>query len=212
VKADYLLTQAPRGTVFSRHYRIERKGYSGPITVSLADRQARHLQGASGPTFVVPPDKSEFDYPLTMPPWMETGRTCRACVMAVGEVKDRDGRVHEVSFSSQEQNMQIIVVVEPGRLGLELAKTSLRAEPGGEAMLAFTIQRGDGLNGAAKIEVLPVTGVSAEPVTVAADRNDGVIRLLFAKERVPSAATIRATITERGQPILAEVSVEIVNR
>jgi hypothetical protein len=210
VKADYLLTQAPRGTVFSRHYKIERNGFTGPITVSLADRQARHLQGASGPTFVVPSEKSEFDYPLTMPPWMETGRTCRACIMAVGEVKDRDGRTHEVSFSSQEQNMQIIVVVEPGRLGLELGRTSLRAAPGGEATLAFTVQRGEGLSGPAKVEVLPAAGVSAEPVTVAGDKNDGVLRLRFAKERPPGAATIRATIIDRGQPVVAEASVEIV--
>jgi hypothetical protein len=212
VKADYLLSQAPRGTVFSRHYRIERNGFAGPITVTLADRQARHLQGVTGPTIVVPPEKSEFDYAITMPPWMETGRTCRACVMAVGEVKDAGGGVHEVGFSSVEQNMQIIVVVEPGRLGLELERGSLRAERGGEVVLPLRVQRGEGLAGPATVELLSIPGVRCETVTIAANQSAGVLRLHFDKiaQLKPTTAVVRATVQDTGRPIVAEAKVEIV--
>ena len=209
VKADYLLTQAPRGTVFMRHYRIERNGFAGPIQVMLADRQARHLQGVTGPTIVVPPDKNEFDYPITMPPWMETGRTCRVCIMAVGEVKDRDGSVHEVSFSSVEQNMQIIVVMEPGRLGLELEKSSLLAK--GQARLAFRVQRGSGLKGPAKVELLPTPGASAAAVNLSADQSSGSMTIHFESGgiAVETTATIRATIITDGKPVTAEAKIDL---
>src|SRR5262249_45254452 len=187
--ADYLLSQAPRGTVFTRRYRIERNGFTGPITVALADRQARHLQGVTGPTLVVSADKSEFDYPIAMPPWMETGRTCRACIMAIGKLADRDGSIHEVGFSSVEQNMQIIVVVEPGRLGLELERGSVRAEPGGSVPVPFRIQRGESLKGPATVELLPVEGVTAEPVTVAATESAGTMTLRFDKMGIRSTVT-----------------------
>lgn len=210
VKADYVLSQAPRGTVYVKKYRIDRKGFTGPVTVTLADRQARHLQGVTGPTLVVPPEKNEFDYPITLPPWMETGRTCRVCIMAVGEIKDRDGRAHEVSFSSTEQHMQMIAVVEPGRLGLELDRTSVRAETGKSVALPFRVQRGDGLKGAARIEVLPAPGVAADAVTVADGKSEGVLTLRFGAGVRPGTAVVRVTITEQGRPVTAEARVEFV--
>ena len=210
VKADYRLSQAPRGTVYLKTYRIDRQGFTGPVTVTIADRQARHLQGVTGPTLVVPPDKSEFEYPITLPPWMETGRTCRVCVMAVGEVKDRDGRVHEVSFSSTEQNMQMIAVVEPGRLGLELERSSVRAEPGKAATLAFRVQRGEGLKGPAKVEVLSMPGVTADAVTVPDGKSDGVITLRFGPSVRSATAVLRATVMEQDRAVTAETRVEIV--
>jgi hypothetical protein len=210
VKADYALNQAPRGTVYLKKYRIDRKGFAGPVTVIIADRQARHLQGVTGPTLVVPPDKSEFEYPITLPPWMETGRTCRVCIMAVGEITDRNGRVHEVSFSSTEQHMQMIAVVEPGKLGLELERTSMRAEPGKTVPLAFRVQRGEGLKGPAKIELLPVTGVVADAVTVPDGKSDGVVTLRFGRRVRPATAVVRATVMDQGRAVTAEARVEIV--
>src|SRR5262249_41214369 len=130
IVAQHDMRWAPRGTVHVRQYRIERNGFDGPIEVSLADRQARHLQGVTGPTITVPAGVSEFDYPVQLPPWMETGRPCRVCVMGVGVVKDSDGSAHTVSFSSVQPNEQIIVVIEPERLGLKAAKTSIAAGPG----------------------------------------------------------------------------------
>src|SRR5207244_10668640 len=50
IKGDYDMRWAARGTTHTRTYQIERGGFDGPIEVSLADRQARHLQGVVGPT------------------------------------------------------------------------------------------------------------------------------------------------------------------
>jgi hypothetical protein len=206
---------AARGTTFHRHYRIERNGYEGPLEVSLADRQMRHLQGVTGPTITVPAGASEFDYSVQLPPWMETGRTARACVMAVGVVKEPDGSEHTVSFSSVQPNEQIILVVEPERLGLEIDKPSLRTVPGGNVAVTVRIRRGKGLQGPARIELAAsaqVRGISAEPITIAADQDHATLTLRFAADaRGPFVPLVlRATIMEKDQPVIAETKLEVL--
>lgn len=217
VVGDYDLRLAPRGQVHTRRYRIERNGFDGPLEVSMADKQARHLQGVTGPTITVPASVSEFEYPVLLPPWMETGRTSRTCVMAVGVVKDPDGTEHVVSFTSQAQNDQIIAVVEPGRLDVEVERGTLVVEPGKTASLTVKVLRGKGLVGSAKVElVLPAhfRGVSVEPLELPADRDVGSLTLRFTDQPGPfnKPVTIRATVMDQGQPVLAETRVELVQR
>jgi hypothetical protein len=85
---------APRGTARHRRYKIVRNGFEGPLEVRLADRQARHLQGITGPVVTVPEGIDEFDYHVTLPPWMEIGRTSRTVVMAIGVLREPDGTEH----------------------------------------------------------------------------------------------------------------------
>jgi hypothetical protein len=218
IESDYVMKWASRGTVYQRHYRVERGGFDGPIEIRLADRQARHLQGVTGPVLTLPPGTSEFDYPIQLPPWMETGRTCRVCVMATATVRDGDGSEHDVSFSSTEQNHQIIVVVEPGRLGLEADRTSARVVPGGSVALGLKVARGKGLTGPVKLELLMPDhwhGLAAEPVTVAAGQNVGTLTVRFAADAhgpFTAPAVVRATLIEDGKPVVAEVPVEFVDR
>src|SRR6185436_9486207 len=68
IKGDYDMGFAARGSLHRRSYKIERNGFEGPIEIRLADRQARHLQGVTGPTIVVPADKNEFVYEAFLPP------------------------------------------------------------------------------------------------------------------------------------------------
>jgi hypothetical protein len=206
---------AARGTTFHRQYRIERNGFDGPLEVRLADRQMRHLQGVTGPTITVPAGATEFDYAVQLPPWMETGRTCRACVMAVGVVKDTDGSEHTVSFSSVQPNEQIILVIEPERLGLEADKSSLRAAPGGSVAVTVRVRRGKGLHGPARIELAAsplLRGVSAESLTIAADQEQATLTLRFtADARGPFVPLLlRATVMEKEEPVIAETKIEVV--
>jgi hypothetical protein len=216
VVGDYDMRWAARGTVHHRHYRLERNGFDGPVEVSLADRQARHLQGVTGPTITVPAGATEFDYPVTLPPWMETGRTSRTCVMAVGGVKDADGAEHEVSFSSVQQNEQVVAVIEPGRLGVETDRTSLVAEPGRTVAVPVRVRRGKGLEGPVKVELLVpphLQGIRAAPVEVPADQAGGTLTLTVAADaRGPynMPVTVRATVLDRGEPVVAETSVELL--
>jgi hypothetical protein len=213
---QYVMTSTPRGELYRRKYKIDRGGFDGVIEVQLADKQARHLQGVTGPVLTLKPGETEFEYPAFLPPWMELGRTCRVCVMAVAKVKDPiDGREYTVSFSSTEQNQQMIVVVGPGRLDLAADRTTIRAEPGGEVRLALKISRSKNLTGAVRVEaVLPDhwKGVTAAPLVIASDADTGELMLKFAKECGPFNAplVVRATVTEPTTPVVAEAKVEIV--
>jgi hypothetical protein len=214
---EYVMTQAPRGEIYRRKYRIERDpGYAGPITMRLADRQARHLQGVTGPVLSIPPTQVEVEYPASLPPWMELGRTCRVCVMAVGKVKDFDGSEHTVCFSSVGQNQQMIVVIGPGRLDVSLEKLSVRAEPGTEVRVPVKVTRARELTGPVTVQaIFPEhwTGVSAADIAIPANSSTGELVLKFASGdcgpfNMP--LTIRATLDTKTTPILAEANLEVV--
>ena len=185
IVGDFDMRWAARGSVYRRKYRLERNGFDGPVEISLADRQARHLQGVTGPVVTVPPGVSDFEYPITLPPWMETGRTCRVCVQGVGVVKEGAAE-YVVGFSATSQNDQMIAVVETGRLGIDASKSSLAATPGGSTTLTVKVARGKGVTGPAKVElVLPphVHGVRADPVSIAADQSSAIFTIRFDRDR-----------------------------
>jgi hypothetical protein len=216
IKGDYQMQWVARGTMYERRYKIDRGGYDGPIEVSLTDRQARHLQGVTGPTIVVPPGATEFTYPVQLPPWMETGRTSRACVMGVGVIKDADGREREVSFSSTGQNEQLVAVVEPCPLGVEPGRSSLAAEPGGSVALPVRVARGKDLSGPVRVELIVpphMRGVAADAVVIPANKEQGQLAIHFAAGPLGPfnmPVTVRATLTEKGRPITAETKVVIL--
>ncbi len=126
VVGKYALMYAPRGSVHRRHYTIDRGDYQGPLKISLADRQARHLQGVTGPKITVPAGANEFEYPALLAPWLEIGRTSRSVVMALGEVTDEQGDKHVVSHSTPNQNEQIVILTDPGLLSVQPERTSVR--------------------------------------------------------------------------------------
>lgn len=176
---------AARGSTFVRHYKIDRGGYTGPLTVRLAERQNRHLQGITGPQVLVPAEASEFDYTIFLPPWMEIGRTSRTCLMAVGTVTTEDGRQHPVSYTSFEQSDQIIVLVDPERMSLHLPQTSLRAIPGSTVRLPFEVRRGSGVSGPVTVQMecpQHIRGVNCAPLLLAESESSGELTLRFAKE------------------------------
>ncbi len=209
---DYTMGNAPRGQPYARKYKIERNGYDGPITIALADRQIRHLQGADGDPLPLNPDATEFLYAARLPAWIETGRTCRVTLMAVGRVRDADGTEHAVAYTSTEQNHQMIVVPEPGRLDVELGDDVVVAAPGRTLRVPFRVVRAKGLAGAAKVElVLPAhwRGVTAAAIDLPADREHGELAVQFAAgEPGPfnRPATLRATVADA----VAEAKLEIL--
>jgi hypothetical protein len=215
IKGEYDMRWAARGTVHQRHYKVERNGFDGPIEVSLADRQARHLQGVTGPKIVVPPGVSEFDYAVQLPPWMEMGRTCRVCVMGVARVKDEAGHEHFVCFSSTAQNEQIVAVIEPGRLSVETDKTSLVAIAGKTVTLPVRASRGKGLKGDVKLELIVaehLRGLSADPVIIPASKNSADFTIRFSAKSLRALnmpVILRATVLENGRPVIAEMPIEI---
>jgi hypothetical protein len=216
IAGDYVSQLIPRGTVYSRRFRIERGGFAGAVEIDLADRQARHLQGVTAPAIVLPPDKNEFDYAVQLPSWMETGRTCRVCVMGTATIKDADGSEHVVTYSSREQNDQIIAVVEPERLSLDLDRQALRVELGTEIEIGFNIGRAQGVTNPATVELeVPahMKGIESARIELPASARDGKLRIRFSKDaKGPFNAplTARAVVKDKGLPVTAEAKLELI--
>jgi hypothetical protein len=213
----FQIPYAPRGTIFTRHYVLDRGGYDGPIEVALAEKQARHLQGVTGDTVLVPAGATEFDFAAVLPPWLELGRTSRSVVCASAWIDDGRGKRHRVSFTSTHQNEQVSLIASPGPLGIEIEPANLAADTGQSVPAIVHIDR-DGMltTGSVRVElVVPphMHGVSAEPVVVPAKENAGRLELRFEAGAGPfnMPLTVRAThgSGNRGELWVAESPLEI---
>ncbi len=215
VIGEFETRYAARGSTYLRHFTIDRGGYEGPLTVRMAERQVRHLQGVTGPTILVPAGETEFDYPITLPPWMEIGRTSRTAVMAVADVTDTEGSTHRVSYTSHAQNDQVIVLVDPGQLDVRLGRKSLVAVPQSSQSLAFQLGRGQGIAGPIEVRVIipaHMRGLTVEPVVVPGDVSEGELQLHFADGVLGPwnmPLTVRAVASQAGFPYTAEATVTI---
>lgn len=216
VIGEFETKYAARGSTFLRHYTIDRGGYEGEITIRMGERQARHLQGVTGPTIVIAPGETEFDYAIKLPPWMEIGRTSRTCVMASADLADATGKMHRVSYTSQEQNDQIIVLVDPGQLDVQITRKSIAAKRGTQSEVPVSVGRGRGITGPVQIEVIVpdhIRGVSAKTIAIPADQDDGMIQISFAQESLGPwnmPVVVRATAMKDGHPYTAEANLAIV--
>lgn len=215
VVGEFEIPFAQRGTTYVRHYRLERNGYAGPLTVHLAEKQMRHLQGVTGPTIALGADVTEFDYPVDLPTRLELGRTSRTVVTAVGEVRDEQGKSHRVCFTSAKPSEQISLIIGPGPLSVEAEPTAVVATTEASADVTVAIDRGDGMTGPVRVElVVPphIRGIAAEPIVVAPDATEGTLRVRFAADAGPFNVplSVRAVHGEGLGRVVAETSLEIV--
>ncbi|MFP6667238.1 MAG: PPC domain-containing protein [Pirellulales bacterium] len=215
VKGIFETKFAARGSTLVRHYSIDRGGFKGPLTIRLADRQVRHLQGVTGPTIVLPAGKSKFDYPIQLAPWMELGRTSRTCVMAIGVIEEASGSRHTVSYTSHEQADQIIALVDPGQLAIRVVPKSLLAKPKDQVELQVNVGRGNGIDGPVRVElIIPshIRGILSSPAEIPDGESAAKIPIRFnAADLGPfnMPLTVRATARVDGRAYLAEVPLDV---
>ena len=215
IKGEYDMGFAARGAMHKRKYKIERNGYDGPIEINLADRQARHLQGVEAGTVIVPAGADEFTYSAYLPPWMETGRTCRVCVQGVGVVKEPDGTEHRVSFSSVNQNEQFVAVVGPGMLAMEADRTSYAILSGKSIKVAVRVKRGQGVEGPVELTLIVpdhMGALKAMKATIAAKEERGELVITCADKLTGPfnmPVVLRATLMRNGEPLIAEVKLDV---
>jgi hypothetical protein len=214
LRGTYDLRFAARGTVLKKKYLIERGGYEGALEARLADKQGRHLQGVRGPVMTIPPGVNEFEYPLTLAPWMELSRTSRSNLMLTGEVKDSAGVIHKVSFTNQEQNEQLVALVAPGPLRVLTDRKSVAAVPSSEVVVEIQLKRDRSITSPIKLDlVVPkhMRDVSAEAITLPAGTDSGQIRIRIGPSPGPfnMPVKLRATAEKDGAPILGESEIEL---
>ncbi|MDX1944141.1 MAG: PPC domain-containing protein [Pirellulaceae bacterium] len=213
--APFSFIYTARGAVLHKKYTIERNGFEGPLVARLADRQGRHLQGVTGPEVAIPAGATEFDYPLYLPPWMELGRTSRTNLMLTGELKDAAGKLHKVCYTTKEQNEQLIALVSPAALRLGLEKSVVAIPAGGELAVAVAIKRDAAVKSFVRLAlVVPphMRGISAEPVVAPAEATEATLLLQIDDSAGPfnMPVLIRATAERAGQPLVAEIPLELL--
>ncbi len=214
LRGTYDLRFAARGTVLKKKYVLERSGFEGPLEARLADKQGRHLQGVSGPVITIPSGVNEFEYPLTLAPWMELSRTSRTNLMLTGEVKDSAGATHKVSFTNQEQNEQLVALVAPGPLRIVTDRKSFAAVPSSEIVVEVELKRDRSISSSIKLDLIVprhIRDVSAETVTLPAGTDRGQFRIRLGAFPGPfnMPLRVRATAEKDGTPILGESEIEL---
>lgn len=203
------------GTVYHHPFAIDRGGFEGPVTIRLADRQRRHLQGIRGlHDVVVPAGASEFEFPFQLAPEMSRDRLRRCLVMAVALVTDEQGNQHQVAFTDGEQSQAPINIQGP-RLGVTCEQQSLFVRRSATAQIEFHIQRDPALNLPAEVEVIVpdhLHGFSTEAVLVPADVERATADLKLDADAGPfnMPLTVRVTVIENGDPVIAESQFSIV--
>ena len=213
---DYLLANHPRGAVYRRTYQLERNGFTGPLVARLSDTQGRHLQGARGSTINIPGSAESFEFPVTLPPWMEVGRTSRSQLVTMGVITDHDGTQHTISYTSNEQNDQMISVMGSNLLHIETEVSTVRITPAGNTALRFHVRRDRTLEDRpVRVElILPahLKGLQVRPLNLSARENSGVLQLEFSERTGPFTMPliIRATTTGPSDPHHAEAKLELV--
>ena len=216
VHSPFETRYASRGTTYTRHYLIDRGGFEGPIEIEAADRQVRHLQGVTGEKVIVPAGESEFDYTVSLPPWMEIGRTSRFCLMGSAFVADDSGTKHRVSFSSHEQDDQVIMLVDPVRISIQLPATTFVIDRGDSIEIPVKVQRGTGLQGDVRVHLTAPSHIkdwSSAPFVVAAKDDSGLLKLRVDKNSnglFNAPFIVNATLKDTtGKPIRTESRIHI---
>ena len=143
--------------------------------------------------------------------------TNRVQLMLVSELTDFDGSHHTVSYTSFEQNEQIISVVTEGLLRLTTPNTSYPVVPGGRVAVPFTLRRNAGVaKRPLRIELkVPahITGVSAQPVLLGADQSEGTLTIEYGPQPGPfnmPLTVFAQTADNQEPPHIAAARIELV--
>lgn len=184
IEADDSYVFMNLGTVYPAKVRITRApGFTGPITVSMADRQPRDPQGITfHPTVVTDPMKTEIFVPMHLPQGPRGNPIVRTHVKAEAVVKDATGREWHVMQTSQKQ---VVLRTQAPVFSLEVEPAVLRAPAGARIPVRFKLGRTAVVGGAAEIRLTPsagIRGVTMEPVTVPAGQSEAEGTLALAAD------------------------------
>ena len=204
-----------RGTTYPAPFVIEREeGYNAEVQLTMASKQSRHRQGIWGPVLTVPPKDTEAFYPCHLPEWLETDRTTRMIVLGVALDKDPQGNVRQVT---QPSDARITMILEGALLRIAHSVSEPTVPKGGDLVVPFQLSRSKKLPGQVKVELVAppeIAGfLNSEPVTVAADKSTGVLKIYSEPhERLQGSwdIALRATAMQDGRwPVVSTTKVTV---
>jgi type 1 fimbria pilin len=204
-----------RGTTYLAELDLERKdGFTGEIRIEMTARQDRQRMGTRGPVLTVPAGENKAWYPVFLPEWLPTDLTRRIIVHGVVAVPDPKGTIR---YLTKPGNARITMIMEGALLKLTAANNDSVNRIGSVIEIPVTISRSPKLP-------LPVTVslnvpdeaqgfLKAEPVTLAADQNTGVLRIeTQADDKLVGewSLTLTATALQDNQwPVVSQTDIRV---
>jgi hypothetical protein len=202
---------AHRGTVFPYPMQVERlDGFDGPITLQIADRQNRDLDGIEMFEVTIPPGDSGVRLPIYLPETMHINIQSQSQLysQAHASFTDRHGRPQSVLVVSEKRNMirTLPTVVKLEALDEDLVLEELPAESRGggprEVRCRLRVERTTNFPGPLDVQLVEQsagTGVSMSPLTIAAGQTEGEAVL---RVDVPPGTDDRWSLKLRGTGLL----------
>jgi hypothetical protein len=175
---------AHRGTIYPYAMQVERlDGFDGEITVQVADRQSRDLDGIVFIEVKVPPGVTDFKMPIYFPETMHINAfgQCQTYTQGYAHFTDKWGQRQSTLVVSEKRN---IVRTLPPVVKLAAADKEIAARPGETVRCKFVLDRTSNFTGAMDVELVepqPETGFVAEPVRIEANQSTAEVAV-----RVPA--------------------------
>ncbi len=209
-----------RGTTYPAEFLIKREpGFTGPVQLQMASKQARHRQGMTAPILTVPAKTTRILYPCFLPEWLETDRTSRMVVLGVAKFADPKGIVR---YLTKPANARITMILEGALLKVQHDADELTVTPGKSFQIPLVVSRSPKLKQQVKLELVVPPELSkvlsAKSITLGPKEKRGTLEVTStpsAKLRGDWEIMIQATaLKDNRWPVVSQtkVSVRFVER
>ncbi|MDB5387897.1 MAG: hypothetical protein JWM11_3543 [Planctomycetaceae bacterium] len=173
---------AYRGTIYPYLMEIDRlDGFDGPVTLEMADRQIKDLDGVEIINSTFSAGTSQLMLPLYMPENMHINVQAHSNVYSQGYVVFQDKWGQRQSML-QVSEMRCMIRPLPTVVKLRVVEKSIALRPGEKAGCTLHLDRTTNFSGALSVELVsPPPGIRLERVTIPADATDAVAVLSIAE-------------------------------
>ncbi|MCC2672203.1 MAG: hypothetical protein K0Q72_4675, partial [Armatimonadetes bacterium] len=188
IEADDSYVFMNLGTLYPAKVKIIRSpGFTGPITLSIADRQPRDPQGITFDPITISDQATEVSIPMRLPQGPRGNPIVRMHVKGEGMIRDAEGRERHVVQTSVKQ---VVLRTQAPVFSMEAEPSVLRAVPGTRVPVRFRLGRTAVVPAAAEVRLrLPegTRGISMDPVTIPAGQSEIEAVLTVAADAVLGA-------------------------
>ena len=194
---------AHRGTIHRYQMEVERLDYNGPITLQIADRQIKDLDGADVLITTIPAGETHFLLPLYLPETMHINVQAHSNIYAQGfaTFQDRWGQKQSTCIVSE---MRCMVRTLPTVTRLQAVDRELSLSADGTAYCRLHLDRTSLFSGPLQIsltEDAASRGLTAEPVIIPAGKTEA---LLVVRRNAGEKLSPKAALRFRGTGDLGE--------
>ncbi len=180
---------AHRGTIHRYLMEVERMGYDGPITLQVADRQIKDLDGIEIPEVTIPAGESRIMLPLYLPETMHINVQAHSNVYAHGIARFHDsaGRAQSTCVVSE---MRCMIRTLPTVTRLTAVDREVTLRRGGAGKCRLHLDRTPLFGGPLTVslaELDSVAGISITPALIPAGQSDAILEIRAATDAMPAS-------------------------